>query len=848
MAKLHSIPVDAPFSPLEDDDAVVIGRSAMGHGRIGRRDLIEIGAVCEAGPYHGRELLMDARFPHIVFICGKRGSGKSYSLGVVAEGLASSRAGIGVVIVDPVGVFWSMRYGNRSKTERAALRKWGLEPAGLENLTVMAPAGFYSEMRETVDAPFSISVADMTAEDWCAVFDIDRFKVQGLLIGSVLQKVRDGYKARTSTGRLTRLIGHDRFELDDIIACIERDQDIQSRERGFAPATRRSVIARFEAARPWGIFQAEGTPMDRISVRDQVTIIDVSHQRLGENTRALVVGILARKILEARIQATRAEDAEMIAQSPSQAPTIPVTWLLIDEAHLMLPHKGETPATMALVEYAKLGRKPGCALVLSTQRPAATNDDVLSQVDIMIGHNLALEDDITALRRRMPAKMPAVMADSDFIRGLPVGVGIIADQQTQNRSFVFEVRPRRSHHGGRQAVPTDKRMDLAVAPPNERRAPVMAETTVGGAGDGAEPEASPAGPEREEGVEAPPEGMAEDSREGEGGEVGEQLAEGEGEGVTGEDDAGKEGAPADPAEPAVASAVGTPSAGAGTDLSPPRFTMEDLLGPSQDGRAGEGATEGAGEPANPGPEGGGADGEEDRAGAVAAFAPALTPEDAGEIASSKARGLFGRERLSTVELVGLPMTKVTFRYLRKGLLGKRVDVETVLWDRMTGEVATPGASGLKRSQGLPLVMALSDDEVRIFLALSDPGTVVDLAGSLHLDEQVVARMLDRLAENGLVRSEEGVFLQTLATRHRLFSQDLPPIEEAIPLEELFQPTVSHHDITRMVGLLYHGEPVRLEDVMYPYYRVTYVSPKGRRVAYLDGIRGTVDGFLTKFLG
>lgn len=839
MVNLHSISVDAPFEPLRDGDAIIVGRSSAGHGRVGRANLVHLGAVCEAGDFHARDVVMDVRFPHIVFVCGKRGSGKSYTLGVIAEGLASSDAGIGVVIVDPVGVFWSMRYPNRSKTERAALRRWGIDPAGLDNLVVMAPAGFFQELRGTVDEPFSISVSDMTAEDWCAVFDIDRFKVQGLLIGTALQKVREGYRALSEKGRWTRVAGREGYDLDDIIACIERDADILSRDRGFAAATRRSVLARFEAARHWGIFEAGGTSMDRIAVRDQVTVIDVSHQRLGENTRALVVGILARKILEARIQATRAEDAEIIANSTASGATIPVTWLLIDEAHLLLPHKGETPATAALIEYAKLGRKPGCALVLATQRPAATNDDVLSQVDIMIGHNLALEDDISALRRRMPAKMPSLMADSDFIRGLPVGVGIMADQQTQNRAFVFEVRPRRSHHAGRQAVPTDKRRDIAVTAPPE--------------GLGATGTDGPDARGTKGVAEAVPSG-----------EVAAAAAEDAGVDIISPPDVTP---PADAWDgaPARDAGEGPPSAGDVPDLTaPPRFTMEELVGGAGPKTGGEVAEEEGDVPAESvggveerikfgGVAGGTDDAAEDGSPAdagptVPAFVPALTPPEMGDIAAARAHRLLGRETVGSIDLVGLPMTKVTFRYLKGGLLGRKVAIGTVLWDRMTGEIARPGGSGLRRSEGLPLVMALSDDEVRLFLALAEPRTREQLAEDLHLEDHVVERMLHRLEEEGLVRSEEDVYLQAITVRYRLFARSLPPVEEAFAHEELFKPTISHNEIVRMVGLLWRGEPIRLEDVLYPYYRVRYLSHKGSRVVYFDAISGSPDRFLTRFLG
>ncbi len=184
---------------------------------------------------------------------------------------------------------------------------------------------------------------------------------------------------------------------------------------------------------------------------NRVTVLDVSNPRLGDEKRSLITGVIARKVLSARIYSARMEEREVYDELDPDL--IPVTWLLIDEAHIILPHNRQTPATEALVEYAKQGRRPGCALILATQRPASTSDEILSQVDLLIGHNLALEDDMTALRRRVPAKLPSEFANSDFIRAISVGTAIMADQRTQQRSFLLRLRPRFSHHAGSSAMP-----------------------------------------------------------------------------------------------------------------------------------------------------------------------------------------------------------------------------------------------------------------------------------------------------------------------------------------------------------------------------------------------------------
>ncbi len=449
--------VRAPLVPLIDDKDgyVVLGRNGSAHKKWRRKGLLEIGAVGEhqdtGVDLFGKKVFLDAAFPHIIFICGKRGSGKSYTLGIFAEELIRSSIGVGVVMIDPIGIFWSMKNENRSKKEKEILKRWGLEPHSFPEVKVLVPEGSLGETTSSIDGIFSISVSEMETEDWCQVFDVTRFKTQGLLIGSVIDQIRKGYDS-VNEGRIVHVSGRrNLYSIGDIIQCIETSITITSKTGGFTPQTRRSIIARFNAASAWGVFSVEGTPLKEVSSSNRVTILDVSDPRLGDEKRSLITGIVARKILSARIHSARMEEREDYDELDQDI--IPVTWLLIDEAHIILPHKGQTPATEALVEYAKQGRRPGCALVLATQRPASTSDEILSQVDLLIGHNLALEDDMTALRRRVPAKLPAEFANSDFIRAIPVGTGIMADQRTQQRSFLLKIRPRFSHHAGSSAMP-----------------------------------------------------------------------------------------------------------------------------------------------------------------------------------------------------------------------------------------------------------------------------------------------------------------------------------------------------------------------------------------------------------
>lgn len=87
------------------DDTVVLGRE--GDGATGPPT---DGPVAALGTYRARDgtagapVALDVDRPHAVLVVGKRGHGKSYTLGVLAEELART-GGVAPVVADPVGAF-----------------------------------------------------------------------------------------------------------------------------------------------------------------------------------------------------------------------------------------------------------------------------------------------------------------------------------------------------------------------------------------------------------------------------------------------------------------------------------------------------------------------------------------------------------------------------------------------------------------------------------------------------------------------------------------------------------------------------------------------------------------------
>jgi hypothetical protein len=94
-----------------------------GTGLIGKHLVGEGHEAHTANPVY-----LDLARPHVMGIFGKRGTGKSYSMGTIAEELkdADISNNLSTIIIDSMGVYWSMKKPN----ERAAgiLENWGFKP------------------------------------------------------------------------------------------------------------------------------------------------------------------------------------------------------------------------------------------------------------------------------------------------------------------------------------------------------------------------------------------------------------------------------------------------------------------------------------------------------------------------------------------------------------------------------------------------------------------------------------------------------------------------------------------------------------------------------------------------
>ena len=94
---------------------IVVGRSEADRQRLGLRGSVLLGKhYVRMGEVESLSNLvyLDVNHSQVIFICGKRGSGKSYTLGAIVEGMANlppdERKRLSLVILDTMGIFWTM--------------------------------------------------------------------------------------------------------------------------------------------------------------------------------------------------------------------------------------------------------------------------------------------------------------------------------------------------------------------------------------------------------------------------------------------------------------------------------------------------------------------------------------------------------------------------------------------------------------------------------------------------------------------------------------------------------------------------------------------------------------------
>jgi len=92
--------------------------------------------------------------------------------------------------------------------------------------------------------------------------------------------------------------------------------------------------------------------------------------------------------------------------------------------------------------------------MLTTQQPSAIDQRILAQVDTLIVHKLTVQGDIEYIKRNLKSAIPEevkygnrILSFEEVLRSLDIGQAIVSNTEA-DRTFIMDVRPRVSVHGG----------------------------------------------------------------------------------------------------------------------------------------------------------------------------------------------------------------------------------------------------------------------------------------------------------------------------------------------------------------------------------------------------------------
>ncbi|MFB6163784.1 MAG: ATP-binding protein [Haloarculaceae archaeon] len=211
------------------------------------------GPVGHLGHYRARDgsagerVGVDLDGPHVVTIVGKRGSGKSYTLGVLAEALART-GGIAPVIADPMGVFGTLA------ADELADQPIDGDP-----------------VRAHVHSP-SVAAGAIEPDAWCRLLGLDPAGGPGTLV----------WRAAAAADSLSAM------------QAFVADADASDR-------IRRAAANHLRLAASWGVFAdgERGAGPDQRPLGDDATVLELAG--LGRAPMNAAVAATARRCYDARV-------------------------------------------------------------------------------------------------------------------------------------------------------------------------------------------------------------------------------------------------------------------------------------------------------------------------------------------------------------------------------------------------------------------------------------------------------------------------------------------------------------------------------------------------------------------
>lgn len=376
----------------------------------------------------GDDTYIDASNARSILTCGKRGSGKSYTLGNIVEEIHTETQDVVPLVIDPMGIYWTMTEENEE--QRDLLWDWGMSEQNFP-VNLLVPGNPEERFGPEIVSEFRsrgidlnsllLNPSDMSPDGWCDLFDLNINKPMGITLYRAVRELNEDDEP---------------FYIDELIHKVEMDGESSEQ-------TRDALLNRLEMASDWGIFADEYQDIWQTFDENRINVLDLSVIEPGQyGLRNLVVEVLGKELFRERQEARRREELELGVD-------IPKVWLFIDEAHNFAPSGESTLAKDTIIRWVKEGRQPGLSIVVASQQPSAIDSDVLSQCDIILCHKITTREDINSLNKLSQDYMGSEL--KTYVQNIDnVGEAVYVDDDEETVRMI-KVRPRKSKHGGGEA-------------------------------------------------------------------------------------------------------------------------------------------------------------------------------------------------------------------------------------------------------------------------------------------------------------------------------------------------------------------------------------------------------------
>jgi hypothetical protein len=317
-------------------------------------------------------------------ILAMTGAGKSYTVGVLMEELMKKKGS--VVVVDPHGEYKGIEI-EESKTKVYDIKgenKIKIEASSLR-------IGDFANLIPDITDPQRDLLDEILARvsKFYEKYDLDAISK----ILNLLYDIKEGIPSG-----------------DEIIP----DQGIRDLAKKVSTPTIGALMRRIERLKRMDIFEMEGTPLNEIVARNQLTVLDLSDA--DERVSETIVAAISRKIFDARKRYVKDKVGDF---------KIP-TFIILEEAHNFAPRVTEERHVLSkyiLKRIAREGRKFGVGLCIVSQRPNKLDADVLSQCNTQVIMKIVNPADQEYIRQSVES------VTEDIVRDLPAlsrGEAIIA--------------------------------------------------------------------------------------------------------------------------------------------------------------------------------------------------------------------------------------------------------------------------------------------------------------------------------------------------------------------------------------------------------------------------------------